>query len=591
MGPVSVSSTIALREDGLADVDEVPGRGLLLNAASRQSPIPPEKNPPAASAGRIAPIVQTLASLLWLPQAALLAKGVAIIIAGGTGTVHWIVVAVIAIGILRALLDAAGGRLAFLAARALLSARREAAIFALAGRSPLDINKPASGLAASVIAEQAEAVLPYLARFRPARMKATIVPLSIFLCVFPLSWVAAIILLVAAPLIPVFMALIGWRAKAASEKHLAEMGGMNAFLLDRLRGLATIRALDAVELTARRLRGNADALRVRTMAVLRIAFLSSAVLELFAALGVAMVAVYIGFHFLGSLEFGAWGRRLSLGEGLFVLLLAPAFFEPLRELSSVWHDRAAGEAAIGALDTLSAPGCVMPGGDATDEPGGLACGIRIENLTFCHAGSNVPVFKDFNLAVRPGEHVALLGPSGTGKSTLLALIAGLAPCTHGLIEIGGTRLEGARVAGLRRQMAWMGQRPHIFAGTVSDNIALHRTAVGKGDVEAALERAALRQVANAQGHAYLGESGSGLSGGEIRRLALARAVADRDADIILADEPTAHLDGATAKEIADRLLDAATGKTLIVATHDPILARRMGRIVVLGSDPTLEGGQ
>lgn len=593
MGPVSVSSTIALREDGSADVDELPGRGLLLNAASRQSPIPPKKSPPAAGAGRIAPIVQMLASLLWLPQAALLAKGVAIIIAG-TGTVHWIVVAVIAIGILRALLDAAGGRLAFRSARALLSAKREAAIFALARRSALDVDKPASGLAASVIAEQAEAVLPYLARFRPARMKATIVPLGILLCVFPLSWVAAIILLVAAPLIPVFMALIGWRAKAASEKHLAEMGGMNAFLLDRLRGLATIRALDAVELTARRLRGNADALRIRTMAVLRIAFLSSAVLELFAALGVAMVAVYIGFHFLGSLEFGAWGRRLSLGEGLFVLLLAPAFFEPLRELSSVWHDRAAGEAAIGALDTLSAPGCAMPGGDAMDgpsRPGAPACGIRIENLTFCHAGSNVPVFEDFNLEVGAGEHVALLGPSGTGKSTLLALIAGLAPCTHGLIEIGGTRFEGARVAGLRKQMAWMGQRPHIFAGTVSDNISLHRTSVGKGDVGAALERAALRQVANAQGHAYLGESGSGLSGGEIRRLALARAVADRDADIILADEPTAHLDGATANEIADRLLDAATGKTLIVATHDPILARRMGRIVVLGSDPTLEGGQ
>ena len=592
MGPASVSSTIALRQDGFADVDEVPGRGLLLSAG--ESPRPSKKKQPAASAGRTAAIVQTLASLLWLPQAALLAKGVAIIIAGGIGTIHWIVVAVIAIGVLRALLDAAGGRLAFRAARALLSAKREQAIFALARRSPLDIDKPASGLAASVIAEQAEAVLPYLARFRPARMKATIIPIGILLCVFPLSWVAAIILLVPAPLIPIFMALIGWRAKAASEKHLAEMGGMNAFLLDRLRGLATIRSLDAVELTARRLRSNADALRIRTMAVLRIAFLSSAVLELFAALGVAMVAVYIGFHFLGALEFGAWGRRLSLGEGLFVLLLAPAFFEPLRELASVWHDRAAGEAAIGALEKLSAPGCVMPGEDPTDEPllsGGLPCGIRVENLTFCHAGSNVPVFKGFNLEVRAGEHVALLGPSGTGKSTLLALIAGLAPCTHGLIEIGGIKLEGVSVAGLRKHMAWMGQRPHIFAGTVSDNISLNRTAVGKNEVEAALERSALGQVANAQGHAYLGESGSGLSGGEIRRLALARAVADRGAYIILADEPTAHLDGATATEIADRLLHAATGETLIVATHDPILARRMGRIVVLGHDDFPEGEQ
>ena len=182
------------------------------------------------------------------------------------------------------------------------------AVSALAARSPLDINRPASGFAASVLAEQAEAIVPYLSRFRPARLKATIVPIAIVLCVLPISWAAAIVLLVSAPLIPVFMALIGWRAKAASEKQLVEMGGMNAFLLDRLRGLATIRSLDAVDLTARRLRDNAQSLAARTMAVLRIAFLSSAVLELFAALGVAMVAVYIGFHLLGQLNFGAWGR-------------------------------------------------------------------------------------------------------------------------------------------------------------------------------------------------------------------------------------------------------------------------------------------
>jgi ATP-binding cassette subfamily C protein CydD len=171
-------------------------------------------------------------------------------------------------------------------------------------------------------------------------------------CVFPISWVAAIILIVAAPLIPIFMALIGWRAKAANEEMLAESGGLNAFLLDRLRGLATIRALVAVDITAQRLRTDADSLRVRTMAVLKIAFLSSAVLEFFAALGVAAIAVYVGFSLLGSIDIGTWSGKLTLTQGLFILLLAPAFFEPLRELSAVWHDRASGKAAIDALDAL-----------------------------------------------------------------------------------------------------------------------------------------------------------------------------------------------------------------------------------------------
>ena len=165
---------------------------------------------------------------------------------------------------------------------------------------------------------------------------------------------AALILLFAAPLIPLFMAIVGWRAKAASEEQLVQLGGMNAFLLDRLRGLSTLRAFGAVEATGRQLHEHAQSLRVRTMRVLRIAFLSSAVLELFSALGVAMVAVYIGFHLLGVLRFGAWGQALSLGQALFVLLLTPAFFEPLRELSAVWHDRAAGEAALERLQAMAA---------------------------------------------------------------------------------------------------------------------------------------------------------------------------------------------------------------------------------------------
>ncbi|MHC1551082.1 thiol reductant ABC exporter subunit CydD [Phyllobacterium sp. K27] len=579
-------SNIALHKEGLAGGDVSQHANLDHGAVGAGV-----KKKPGDDGGKAAAIVQVLASLLWIPQAALLAKGASIIIAGSMANIHWVAAAVIALGVLRALLDALGTRLAFHKARETLSVKRTQAILTLSRRSPLDIEKPASGLAASVIAEQADAILPYLARFRPARMKATIVPLGILVCVFPLSWVAGLVLLIAAPLIPIFMALIGWRAKAASERHLAEMGDLNAFLLDRLRGLATIRSLGAVDFTARRLRANAEELKIRTMAVLRIAFLSSAVLELFAALGVAMVAVYVGFHFLGQLEFGAWGNRLSLGEGLFILLLAPAFFDPLRELSAVWHDRAAGEAAIDALDGLATTGMPMPG-NASQLPSvrwsGVPARLSVKNLKFGHAGSNAPLFDGFNFDVRAGEHVALLGPSGAGKSTLLALVAGLAPYTAGTIEIDDTLLDANSSEILRKRMSCMGQKPHIFAGTVYDNICLHRNDLTKGDVNGALDVSSLSNVANAKSHNYLGEGGSGLSGGEIRRLALARMAINPDAGIILADEPTAHLDKATADEIADHLLAVAAGKTLIVATHDPVLAKRMDRIVIIGNETNVK---
>ncbi len=593
MGPAADATSLALRTEVDFVGEQGPTRESASNSRSNNAALGTVAKSRKLGTNKKASVFQLLAALLWLPQAGLLAVAVGEIVVGnGLTPILWMSIAVVAIGIFRALLDAAGTRSAFVAARNVLSQQREGAIAALVHRSPLDIGRPASGLAASVLGEQAEAVLPYLARFRPIQLKATLVPIAILLCVLPISWVAAFVLFISAPLIPIFMALIGWRAKAASESQLVEMGSMNAFLLDRLRGLATIRSFDAVETTARRLRSNAELLRLRTMAVLRIAFLSSAVLELFAALGVAMVAVYVGFHLLGQLNFGAWGERLSLSEGLFILLLAPAFFEPLRELSAVWHDRAAGEAAFDALDQLSNNGVTMLGAKKDESRNRcLRTGIpevRVEALSFRHAGNAAQVFNNIDLHILPGEHVALLGPSGSGKSTLLALIAGLAPHEVGRIAISGMPLTAATAGELRAQMAWIGQKPHIFAGSVSDNIFLGRTGFVEKDIDVALRVAALQDVANARGRSQLGEGGTGLSGGEILRLALARAAVDPDKGLILADEPTAHLDTVTANEITESLLALSAGKTLIVATHDPVLASRMNRIIILAAETSLE---
>lgn len=492
-------------------------------------------------------------------------------------------------GAVRAACDAWGTRLSFQVARRRLSALRAASVAALAGGSPLDKLRPAAGHAASVLAEQADAALPYLARYPAIQLKVLVVPAAILAAVAPLSWIAALVLLVSAPLIPIFMALVGWRAQRASEAHLAEMGTLNAFLLDRLRGLATLRALDAVDATTERLGSVAQTLRTRTMAVLRIAFLSSAVLELFSSIGVAMVAVYVGFHLLGAVPFGTWGSPLTLGQGLFVLLLAPSFFEPLRELSAAWHDRAAGRAALEALRALSAAPSKLVGGAAALPPSEPSPAhrappaVELVQLRFTHADSALSIINGLDLRVAPGERVAIVGPSGAGKSTLLALMAGLVPAQAGSVVIDGVALDDRSAPRLRARMAWIGQKPHVFAGTLAANVALGRPQVDAPAVGRALRAATLEQLAGREAGRPLGESGTGLSGGECLRLAMARAVAAPGSDLWLADEPTAHLDAATARELTRRLLAQSAGRTLIVATHDPELASRMDRVIDLAA--------
>ena len=571
-------------------------------------------------------LIHALSPLLWIPQAALLALGVARLQSGaGLAGVAWPAAGIVMAGLLRAWLDAWSSTRMFESARSHLSLWRERAITSLSARSPLDRSRLHAGTAASVLAEQAEAILPWLTRYHGAMWRVRLMPLVILLPVAWYSWAAATVLITAAPLIPLFMVLVGWRARAASEAQWLQMSSMNAFLLDRLRGLPTLRALGSVQATARRLRASAEDLRQRTMKVLRIAFLSSAVLELFSALGVAMVAAYVGFHLLGYLEFGAWGGRLTLGEGLFILLLAPAFFEPLRELAAVWHDRAAGVAAMDALERLNENGlplldevhAAQPGAEkaATDSvppalhdrpapdavkprsvkaapvkpasvdpasPQRPAPGVRLTDLGFAFPNEK-PVFQGFSLAVRPGEHVALVGGSGTGKTVLMSLLAGLLVPTSGRIEIDGQTLAPDTVRALRERMAWMGQRAHVFAAPVRDNIALGRPSVDDERVRQAITQARLDTVAQAHPGVSLGEGGTGLSGGEAARLALARLIAAPQADLLLADEPTAHLDSETADQVAESLVTLARGRTLIVATHDPRLAARMDRIVQLPS--------
>lgn len=532
------------------------------------APLPPgimkDRSKPAADRQlKLGALFQSLADLFWIAQAWILAAAVLAMVKGaGMADLLGPALGFAAIGLARTGLDAAGRRLAFRSARQTLTDLRRDALDHLGRRMPLDPTLPASGTLAALLAEQAEAVTPYLQRYVPVRWRLMLVCPALLLAVAWHSWAAGLILLVAAPLIPIFMALIGIRAKKASEEQLMAVGGMNGLLMDRLRGLPAIRALEAEEAVAGRIQTLATLVKQQTMAVLRIAFLSSAVLELFSALGVALVAVYTGFHLLGQLEWGTWAGRLDLAQGLFILLLAPAFFDPWRELSAVWHDRASGEAAIKALNALTGSAAVAAESQSAPlPPAGTA--LLLNGIRFAYPGAAAPVIDGFDLSLRAGERVALLGPSGSGKSTLLALAAGLLQAEQGTVRRQG-------------HIGWVGHRPFLQNASLAANVSLGRAGSDAGGL-------IRRLLPGKEAARRIGEGGVGLSGGEAVRLALARALADPEAALILADEPTAHLDADTAAAIADVLVEATAGRTLLVATHDPALAARMDRIVEVGA--------
>jgi ATP-binding cassette subfamily C protein CydD len=535
----------------------------------------------AGVSGRLrrAGALSVAAALLWVPQAALMAWGLASL-AGEAGPGPLAAAAgFVALAALRAALDAAGGAIAFEAAGDVLSAARAEIARRAALRAPLDPARAPAGALAALAAEQLEAAAPYLLRFRSSRMRAAVVPPALALCAAVFSWAAALALAIAGPLIPLFMALIGMAAKDAAKAQMAEGASLSALLLDRLRGAVDLRLLDAGERAAAGFEAAAARLRDRTMAVLRVAFLSSTVLELFSALGVALVAVHVGFSLLGITAFGNWGGGLSLGEGLFVLMLAPAFFEPLRDLAAAWHERADFEAAADAFAATDGAGARILGRGADGQALAGPPVIAFEGVTCARAG-----LSGADLVIAPGERVAVTGPSGAGKSTLLALIAGLTTPEDGTIRVAGRALDDATADGWRARLAWLGQKPHFINGSLRANVALAGDPRDVSGVRRALALAAAAGVAaRAPGglDARLGETGAGVSGGEARRLAVAR-VAYAGRDVLLADEPTADLDPATAAAVAEGLMAlAASGATLIVATHDPALIARMDREIRL----------
>jgi ATP-binding cassette subfamily C protein CydD len=440
----------------------------------------------------------------------------------------------------------------------------------IAAMGPVRAGARHSAGLASQLVEQVEALDGYFARFLPQLRLCVAVPLLILVVVFWLDWLAALFLLLAAPLIPLFMALVGMGAERLNRDQFAAVSRLSGHFLDRVRGIATLQLFHRTREATVEVHEAADRYRRLSMRTLRVAFLSSAVLEFFASVAIAAVAIYVGFGLLGYIEFGP-AEELTLFSGLLVLLLAPEFFQPLRSLAQHYHDRAAAlGAADGMLTLLGEP--VRPPAITQTRPLPADRLVVLEGVTLSHPGRG-RVLGPLSIGVASGETLVVTGPSGAGKSALLQLLAGFVSADEG---------ERLALAGVR--IAWMDQRPLLIHGSLADNLRLAAPEASDGELMRALERAGLADLVAALPvgiDTQLGERGAGLSGGQAQRLALARVFLSQ-ADLVLLDEPTASLDEATEARVVESLRRLVEeGRTLVIATHHPALMAMASRRLAL----------
>lgn len=482
----------------------------------------------------------------------------------------WLLVAAIA---LKAALGFLFERLGASGALAVQRGLREEILDGLLVRGSSGI--PPAAATTTSFAEQADKLEGYYARFLPLAALGGLSPLVMLAVIFPVNWVVGAILAISAPLIPLYMALVGLGAETVSRKQFDSLRRLSGYFLDRLQGLPTLRRLGYAEREPENIAAASEQLKERTLSVLKVAFLSSTVLEFFATFSIAIAATYVGLTLLGWISFGAGG--MDLREGLFLLLLAPAYYQPLRAFAAAYHDRAD---AIAAVDDL-APLTELNNQNNDTQPRSTAYGetprsvaVELRSAGVRYPGRSGAALEGVDLSLRPGDSLALAGPSGGGKSTLLGVVAGQVSLTEGEALVDGVGVAEHEPESLRRLAAWVGQSPYLFPGTLAENIALGQPEKSRAQVEAAAIKARVMEFAERLPRGLdtgIGERGEGLSGGEAQRVALARAFL-KDAPLVLLDEPSANLDEETEAELAATISALIRGRTALIAAHRGPLA-------------------
>lgn len=439
---------------------------------------------------------------------------------------------------------------------------------------PVVIARKGSGSIINSLTDGVEAIGAYYQDYLPSLVLMVALPITILVIIMPLDWLSALILIVTAPVIPLLMVIIGKRAEHLSRTQWRELNRMSNYLLDMIQGLVTLKLFNRSQTGAARIAEVAEQFRYNTMAVLRIAFLSSMALEFFAMVSTALVAILIGMR--------VYDGSMGFQDGFFILLLAPEFYAPLRKMGAAKHIKMEAMAAAEQVhewiieDESKTPN--QPDTKAINEPATL----KFTDVQFAYT-TQKEVLNDFSLDIMAGHHIAVVGESGAGKSTIFNLLLGFVAPQQGRIEINGQSLSDIDMKAWRQCVSWIPQSPTLMAGTVMDNIKMGCASASDSQVYKLCQSLGIHDFISHLPNKYqtvIGEQGQGLSGGEIQRLAIARALL-RDAPLILLDEPTASLDKQTEAVLLKAMTTAISGKTVITIAHRLHTVRRADLIVVM----------
>jgi len=498
---------------------------------------------------------------------------------------------------LRAVILWAREKIGFQCGRKLRSHIRQKILDKIHLVGPATINQKPAGSWASIMLEQVENLHNFYARFLPQQSLSAIVPIVILIAVFPLNWAAGLILMITAPLVPIFMILVGIAAADSSQKNMDTLARLSAQFLDRLRGLETLRLFNRTAEQTQHIENSTEDFRKTTMDVLKLAFLSSAVLEFFTSVSIALMAVYFGFSYLGQLDFGSYSAPLTLFSGFFCLILAPEFYQPLRDLGTYYHDRAAGIGAADAIvDFLEADYLTVRQNEKTipiKTASERTIEISAENLVVL-SSHGTALTKPLTFHIAANQNVALVGQSGAGKSSLMNAILGFL-AYEGSLKINGQELRESNLADWRKHIAWVGQNPLLLQGTIKENLLLGDIQANDEEIERALARSQAKDFIDKLGLEYkIKDGGLGVSVGQAQRLAIARALL-RKGELLLLDEPTASLDAQSENLVLQALNEMSRRQTTLMITHriedlkqcDQIFVMQNGEIVQQGDFATL----